>query len=288
VVELRSDALLCLSDLRPEKKLRPRLRREFRRTTLGIAAALIATCVLCGMLVRNVWTEVGYARRGVATTGIVIAANIEHRTRKSISYSFILEGGEHRVGFASHSMLATYHEGDEIAVQYLWDDPAANRPAPTGWLDRLSLLGPGVAAALFVGIGVYLLRYRRRSVDVLMRILTQGVLTRGIVLTKERYRRRHRKYYRVTYAFALPSGAECESEDSLVDGKFANPLKPGSPVAVAVLLDEPERCYLFRPRWLTWFEDDEGRHAVEAFVHTPAGAATEVGAGDPPLPPTSD
>ncbi|MFW6162833.1 MAG: DUF3592 domain-containing protein [Planctomycetota bacterium] len=265
---------LDLAALRPKGHLTLRLMFDGlwkAVTILGLIFALVGVGTVLVAL-HLVSAERQYEREGKIVKGTVTKKDTytsrsrsgtgrrrRTRTRRHyrVYYTFEAPDGKTRSGrdTVSSGLWRSLGKGSAIDIQYLPSDPDRHRAAAaaTGskvWLVWLFPVGFGGAGLLMVGIAA---RRARKYAP----LLRNGTLTRAAVDSKEMrtditINKRHP--HDIHYTFALPDGTVQTGKDLVLDQALAERLEPGSPIGIIYQPDHPERCALFRNKWLKFFE----------------------------------
>lgn len=261
------DGVLNLAALRPKGLLRLRLMFDgFWKWLTLIALLFTAIGVVAGGVAGYfVLLEVRYDREGHTATGKVTDKDT-YATRSSDSN---ISSTHHRVAYTFTAPDGSVHSGrgettqdrweplkpgDPIEVQYLASSPATNRllGERTGGIEWLIVLFP----LLFGGVGLILLLVCARSAGRTARLLARGILTRGVVQSKQERTSitiNDRHPYDVTFTFSLADGTARTGTALVTDIKLAQRLEPGTPIGAIYLPDAPDQCAVFNERWRKHF-----------------------------------
>ena len=183
---------------------------------------------------------------------------IRNVTRFRISYTFRTATGRTVRGSANvtRERWVALKPGDKIPIEYLPSNPTVNRPFVARERTNESYLLALIPLGLWVGGGI-LLTIARRHANRIARLLTEGVLTQGVVEEKSERRDitiNNRHPYSVRYRFSLPDGESRQKTELVADLRFAATAVPGGGIGVVYLPTDPDRSALFRDKWARLFE----------------------------------
>jgi hypothetical protein len=265
---------LNLATLRPKSHLTLRLLFEGGWSVLTILGAVffltgVGTVFLARYLIS---TEKRYEREGKtvqatvtrkdtyttrSTSGSGRHRHTRTRTHYRVHYTFRSDDGKSHSGRGnvSHSLWSSLDPGRPIEVQYLPGNPSKNRPAAAkqGKTVWVFLLFP----VIFGGAGLVMLVIVGRRAARHGTLLTQGNLTRGTVEEKtlrRDIRINNRSPYAISYRFESADGGTHTGKDLVLDEATAARLEPGQPVGVLYLPTHPDKCTLFREKWMKYFQ----------------------------------
>jgi hypothetical protein len=110
---------------------------------------------------------------------------------------------------------------------------------------------------VFGGAGLIMLVIVGRRARKYASLLANGTLTKAAVEEK-RLRTditvNSRHPYDIHYTFALPDGTIHAGKDMVLDQGLAAKMEPGSPIGVIYLPADPDKCAIFREKWLKFFQ----------------------------------
>ncbi len=265
---------LDLAALRPKGGLTARLMFDGAWTVLTILGLVFAAVGVGTIFVgiHMVSVEKRYEREGKTVKGTVASKDTyttrsttgtgrRRRTRTSrhyrVDYAFTAEDGTRHSGRKNIPSGAWHalEKGSDIDIEYIPAEPSRNRPVASraGWKAWLIWLFPiGFGGAGLAMLAIVLRRARKYAT-----LLAAGTLTKGAVDSKQVRRDitvNNRHPFDVHYTFALPDGTIQTGKDLVLDRAVADRLEPGTPVGVLYSPDRPDRCALFREKWLKFYQ----------------------------------